>query len=342
MKLYDYLNSGKTYIIAEMSGNHGGSFENALKITRAAHEAGADCLKIQTYTPDTITLDCDNEYFKITQGPWKGYTRYSLYVEGHTPWEWQGAIKAECDKLGMDFMSSAFDLSSVDFLESIGTEIYKIASLEIVDIPLLRRVAQTGKPVIMSTGIAKVEEIREALETIKNEGNPHAMLLKCTSEYPALFEDMNLRTIPQMKQDFHVPVGLSDHSLGHTAAVTAVALGAQIIEKHFCITREEKTVDSAFSMNLNEFKTMVEEIRNAEKALGIPTYEITSREQRARDSRRSLFASADISKGEKFSPDNIKSVRPGQGLHTRYYDSLLGKVSKRDLKKGDPLTDDDL
>ncbi len=341
MKLNDYINKGKVYLIAEMSANHGGSLERAMNIVEAAAEAGADCLKIQTYTADTMTLDSDKPYFKLTTGLWAGYTRYALYQEGTMPWEWQNIIKKRCEELGMDFLSTAFDFSSVDFLESIGVGAYKVASFELTDIPLLKYIAKTGKPILLSCGMGTKEEIKEAVSSIRDAGNSEIVLLKCTSEYPAKYEDMNIRLIPQMKADFDCPIGLSDHSMGDTIAVGAVALGAQVIEKHFCISRKEKTPDSSFSMEKDEYKQMVMDIRNLEAALGTTEYILTESEAEKRINRRSIFVSSNITKGEKITTDNVRLVRPAHGLHPRYYDTVLGKTAARDLKAGDPLDEYD-
>ncbi|MBP3728855.1 MAG: pseudaminic acid synthase [Lachnospiraceae bacterium] len=343
MKFQDCMREGRTYIIAEMSANHGGSFERAIEIIHGAKEAGADCLKIQTFTPDTLTLPCENEYFPpAASGLWKGLRSYELYRQAFTPWEWQGDLKAECDKVGLDFLSSVFDPSSVDFLESIGTEYYKIASPELLDIPLLEYTASKGKPMIISCGIGTLEEIREAVEACRRQGNHQIYLLKCTSEYPTRFDQMNLSLIPAMKEEFGCPIGLSDHSMDHLAAVVGVSLGACIVEKHFCISREVKTPDSTFSMNFEEFKAMTEAIRNVELILGKAVFPLTPQEARKPRQGRSLFASAEIRKGEAFSPDNVKSIRPGIGLAPKYYKELLGKKAPRDIPYGTPLTMGDL
>lgn len=341
MKLFDYIKEGKTYIIAEMSANHGGSLEKALEIVRAAAETGADCLKIQTYTADTLTLDCDNEYFKLTSGLWKGYTRYQLYQEAYTPWEWHEPIKKLCEELGMDFLSTAFDSTSVDFLEKLGVEAYKIASFELVDIPLIRLVAGKGKPMIISCGMGTEDEIREAVDAVRGVGNEEFVLLKCTSEYPAVSADMRLSLIPRMAEDFRCPVGLSDHSLGYEADLAAVALGARVIEKHFCITREDVSPDAAFSTTKEEFTALVKKIRLTESMLGNPVYQLTETEQKGRMNRRSLFVTEDIEKGYLLTKDNVRSIRPGHGLHTRFYDEVIGRTAAKDLKRGEPLREDD-
>lgn len=342
MKLLDVINSGGVYTIAEMSANHAGKIENALAIVRAAKEAGADCLKIQTYTADTLTLNCDNEYFQLHGGLWDGYNYYQLYQDAGTPWEWTWQIKEECEKLGMDFLSTPFDKTSVDFLEEVGVEFYKIASFELVDIPLIEYVASKGKPIIVSCGLGSEEEIRQMIEAARRQGNDQVILLKCTSEYPAHFEDMRLSLIPDMKERFGVPVGLSDHSMGHLAAVTAVALGACVIEKHFCLSRAIKNPDSEFSMEPQEFKEMVESIRLVKAGLGKPTYELLPREQKERKGQRSLFASRDIAKGEPFTEDNVRSVRPGYGLPPARYWEVLEHKAACDIPFGTPLKEEHL
>lgn len=341
MNLNDYLKNGKVYMIAEMSTNHGGSLEQAMKIVEAAARAGADCLKLQTYTADTMTIDSDKPYFKLTKGLWSGYTRYDLYKEGSMPWEWQGKIKIRCEELGMDFLSTAFDFSSVDFLESINVGAYKVASFELTDIPLLKYISKTGKPIILSCGMGTKEEIQEAVSAIHEAGASQVVLLKCTSEYPARFEDMNIRLIPQMEEDFGCPIGLSDHSIGDTIAVGAVALGAKVIEKHFCISRKEKTPDSSFSMEFEEYRQMVLDVRNLEAALGGKEYILSETETNGRINRRSIFISRGIAKGEILTADNIRLVRPAHGLHPRYYDDVLGKTATRNLEEGEPLYEDD-
>ncbi|MBQ9643042.1 MAG: pseudaminic acid synthase, partial [Lachnospiraceae bacterium] len=341
--------TGKTYIIAEMSGNHGGSLEKALAIVRAAAKAGADCLKIQTYTADTLTIDCRSDLFKVGKGLWEERYLYDLYQEAYTPWEWTPQIKEETERCGMDFLSTPFDFTAIDYLESIGEEFYKIASFEIVDIPLIRRAAQTGKPLVISCGMAQEEEIQEAVDTVRKvrgcaEGPvPGLVLLKCCSAYPTDYETMHLLTIPDMKQRFQVPVGLSDHSEGSLGAVAAVALGAQVIEKHICLTSEDKTVDSAFSMSADEFAALVRDIRNTEKALGRVSYGPAPEEASSYALRRSLYAVKDIEAGEPFTAENIRSIRPSGGLHTRYYDELIssGKAARRILF-GTPLSREDV
>ena len=324
------------YIIAEMSANHAGDRERAKDIIYAAKEAGADCIKIQTYTPDTITLNCDNKYFHIDTGIWGGESLYSLYNKAYTPWEWQAELYETAQRVGIDFFSTPFDKTSVDFLEEIGVKFYKIASFELVDIPLIQYVASKGKPIIMSVGMGSIGEIEEAVRIVKKAGCPLA-LLKCSSAYPAIPDSMNLRTIPNMKEVFGVPVGLSDHSMGSVAAVTAVALGANIIEKHFCISREIENPDASFSMEPKEFADMVKDIRDAEKALGKLCYAVTQQEMENRKFRKSIFVSKDIKKGERITADNIKVVRPGYGIAPKFYEYVIGLVAVCDMEYGTPL-----
>ena len=326
------------FIIAEVSANHLQSFDKAVEIIKAAKKAGADAVKLQTYTPDTITLDCDNEYFQITQGTiWDGTTLHKLYQEAYTPWEWQPKLKQIAEEQGLICFSSPFDYTSVDFLEEMNVPAYKIASFEITDIPLIEYVASKGKPIIMSTGIATLGDIEEALATCKRMGNQQVALLKCTSAYPSPLEDINLRVIPNMKDTFGTIVGLSDHSLGHTVAVGAVALGAKIIEKHMTLNRAEGGPDAAFSMEPDEFKEMVDSIRALEKALGQVTYELTDKQKNSKEHARSLFVVKDIKKGESFTKDHVKSIRPGFGLATKYIGEVIGKRARYDIKKGTPV-----
>lgn len=326
-----------TYIIAEMSGNHAGSLEHALEIIRAAKEAGADCIKIQTYTADTITIDCDNKYFHIDNGTWEGENLYHLYEKAYTPWEWQPLLYKEAKKVGIDFFSTPFDNSSVDFLEDMGVEFYKIASFELVDTPLLQYVASKGKPIIMSTGMSTLEEIEEAVEAIRSTGNNQIALLRCASAYPAITDEMNLKTMMDMKNRFNVTVGLSDHSLGSVGAVTAVSLGAKIIEKHFCISREIKNPDSSFSMEKDEFARMVKDIRQAEKAIGKVSYGPTEQEKDNIKFRRSIFCVEDIKAGDIINENNIRIIRPGYGLAPKYYYEVLGKKATCNIDRGTPL-----
>ncbi|SDK53575.1 N-acetylneuraminate synthase [Maridesulfovibrio ferrireducens] len=332
-----------TYIIAEMSANHNQNFDAAVELINIAKECGVDAIKIQTYTPDTITLDCDNEFFKIGKGTiWEGQTLHSLYGKAYTPWEWQPKLKKIADDLGLDFFSTPFDDSAVDFLEEMDVPVYKIASFELVDIPLIKKVAATGKPVIMSTGMGTLSEIDEAVSAFRQAGGTDLILLKCTSAYPAPPESMNLHTIMNMQETFGVPCGLSDHSLGIEIPITAVALGACVIEKHFIKSRADGGPDSSFSLEAEELKAMVVSIRNAEKALGKVQYQITEKEKAGRVFRKSIFACKDILKGESLSADNIKCVRPGYGLHTRHFEEIMGKKALNDIRLGTPISWDKL
>lgn len=326
------------YIIAEMSANHGNDFDKAVRIIEAAASAGADAIKIQTYTPDTITIDCDTEHFRIGKGTiWEGRTLYDLYAEAYTPWEWQPRLKEIAEDLGLDLFSSPFDSTAVDFLEDMNVPAYKVASFEIVDIPLLKKIASTGKPVIISTGMATLGEIDEAIRTLRENGCPGLALLKCTSSYPAPAEEANLRTITHLAEAFGAPTGLSDHTMGIEVPVAAVALGACIIEKHFCLDRSEPGPDSVFSLEPAEFKAMVTAVRTAEKALGMVHYGLTDKQQASKVFRRSLYVVEDVKQGEPFTPKNVRSIRPGYGLHTRYLDVVLQGCASEDVKRGTPF-----
>lgn len=326
------------YIIAEMSANHGQSYDEAVKIIHAAKEAGADAIKLQTYTPDTMTIDCDNEYFRIGKGTiWEGQNLYDLYKEAYTPWEWQPELKKIANDLDMDLFSTPFDNTAVEFLEKMDVPAYKIASFELVDIPLVQRVARTGKPIIMSTGMATLAEIDEAVQAAREAGCEELALLKCTSSYPADPAEMNLRTIPHMSEAFNVPVGLSDHTLGIAVPVAAIALGACIIEKHFTLSRALPGPDSAFSLEPHEFKAMVEAVRTAEKAFGNVSYQVSEREKASRVFRRSLFVVKDMKAGEVFTEDNVRSIRPGYGLACRDIKHVIGRKATREIRKGSPL-----
>lgn len=339
VKIKDRLigNGYPTYIIAEMSANHAGDINRAIEIIHAAKEAGADCIKLQTYTADTLTIDCDNEYFKIKKGTWEGENLYSLYKKAYTPWEWQARLKEEADKIGIDFFSTPFDKTAVDFLEDLSVDFYKIASFEVIDIPLIKYVASKGKPIIMSTGMSTLGEIEEAVNAVKFQENEQLCLLKCSSAYPAVSEDMNLATIRHLEETFGVPAGLSDHSLGSVGAVTAVAMGAKIIEKHFCLSRKIENPDASFSMEPHEFKQMVEDIRTAERAMGKISYEISEREKVSKNFRKSIFIVKDTKKGDVFTEENIRVIRPGYGLAPKYYEEVLGKKAAKDIEKGIPL-----
>ena len=327
-----------TYIIAEMSGNHGQSFQQAEDIVRAAKESGADAIKLQTYTADTLTIPSDKPSFVVGKGSlWSGRTLHDLYSEAYTPWEWQPKLKALANELGMDCFSTPFDDSAVKFLEKMDVPVYKIASFELVDDGLLKSVARMGKPVIMSTGMATLDEIEHAVDTLRAAGCKQLALLKCTSAYPAPPDEMHLRTIPDLAQRFDVPVGLSDHTLGIAVPVAAVALGACIIEKHFTLSRSHPGPDTAFSLEPQEFRAMVDAVRTSEKAFGGVHYGADQQEAKSRVFRRSLFVVKDIKAGALFTPENVRSIRPGYGLAPRYLDDVLGERATADIERGTPL-----
>ena len=326
------------YVIAELSANHNQNFEQAVKIIHAAGQAGVDAVKLQTYTADTMTISCDAEQFHIGGGTlWDGRTLYELYGEAYTPWEWQPKLKQVANDLGMDLFSSPFDSSAVDFLEQMNVPAYKLASFELVDIALIRKMAGTGKPLIMSTGMATIEEIEEAVQAARQAGATQIALLKCTSAYPATPDDMNLRTIPELASRFGVPAGLSDHTLDSAVAVAAVTLGACIIEKHITLSRSLKGPDSEFSLEPPEFKALVEAIRTTERALGAVHFGTSPQEASSRAFRRSLFVVENLRRGQEFTTENVRSIRPAHGLHTRYLPQVLGKRASRDILRGTPL-----
>lgn len=339
--LYEKIKNNDVYIIAEMSANHGGSLDNALEIVRQSAKAGADCLKIQTYTADSLTINCDNEYFHIKGGLWDGYKLYDLYKEAGTPYEWHQAIKDECEECGIDFLSTPFDHYAVDFLEELGVEAFKIASYELVDIPLIEYAASKGKPMIISTGMASIEEIQDAIDACRRVRNDNILLLKCCSEYPAPWEDMHLGNIPDMVNRFHLPVGLSDHSAGSLGAVVGVSLGACVVEKHVMLSGIE-SADSGFSMPMDEFARMVKDVHNAKLIAKGPDYCLTPGEKGAAAFRRSLFAVKDIKAGEKFTSDNVQSIRPGYGILPKYFKALEGNSSSRKIRRGTPILPEDL
>lgn len=341
MKLFEKMKDS-VYIIAEMSANHAGKIEHAFRIIEEAANAGADCVKIQTYTADTLTIDCDRAEYKIKGGLWDGYNYYQLYKEAYTPWEWQPELKEKCREAGVDFLSTPFDRTAVDFLERMGTEFYKIASFELVDIPLIEYTAGKGKPVIISCGMGSVEEIEEALDACRRQKNEQIVLLKCCSQYPARYEDMNLSVIPDMKKRFGVPIGLSDHSMGSLAPVTAVALGAKVIEKHVCLSRKIENPDAGFSMEMEEFAKMAEDVRSAEKLLGQPSYDLTEHEKNGLHARRSLAAVRSIAQGEPFTVENVRSIRPASGIKPKYYQDILGKRAKKAYEFGEPILKSEL
>lgn len=327
------------FIVAELSGNHLQKFDLAVETITAAKYAGADAIKLQTYTPDTLTINAENEYFIIRHNElWSGKTLYRLYSEAYTPWEWQPKLKKIADKIGIILFSTPFDKTSVDFLEeNVKVPAYKISSFEIVDIPLIEYVAKKGRPIIMSTGMASIEEINEAVEAARKAGANEIALLKCTSAYPALPEDMNLRTIPHLAETFQVVVGISDHTLDTGIPIAAVALGASIIEKHFTLSRRSGGPDASFSLEPDEFKEMVEAIRVVEKALGGVYYGSTNQEERNKVFRKSIFIVKDIKEGEVLTEEHVRSIRPGYGLHPKYLKDIIGRKAKRDIKKGTPL-----
>jgi len=327
-----------TYIIAELSANHHQSFDRAVDIIREAHRAGADAVKLQTYTADTLTLDSHQSHFKIQSGTvWVGRSFYELYQKASTPWEWHAELKSIANDLGMDLFSSPFDATAVEFLETLDVPAYKIASFEIIDVPLLRKVAATGRPVIVSTGLASLEEIEQAVQTLQNNGCNEVALLKCTSAYPAPPESMNLKTLPDLASRFNIPVGLSDHTLDHHSAITSVALGGSIIEKHLTLSRTEEGPDSSFSLEPAEFAELVNAIRTTEKAMGDVNYGPTESDQNNLAFRRSLFAVQDIQPGEKFTHENVRSLRPGKGLEPVHLDKVLSATASQQIPRGTPL-----
>lgn len=326
------------FIVAEISANHNGDYNRAVETIHAAADAGADAVKLQTYTADTITIDSDLPYFQINEGTiWDGTTLYKLYEEAYTPWEWQPRLKEEANKLGLECFSSPFDFSSVDFLEKMDVPAYKIASYEINDIPLIRKVAALHKPIIFATGVALPEDIELALKVCKEEGNEDIILLKCVSAYPTPYEEVNLRVINTLEEKYDCIAGLSDHTMGGVVAVGSVALGGKMIEKHLTLRRADGGADSVFSMEPQEFADMVRDVRIMEKALGKPEYVLTDTQKIEHGGSRSLFVVKDVAAGEVLTPDNIRSIRPGDGLHTKYYEEILGKQAQRALKKGEPL-----
>lgn len=327
-----------TFIIAEISANHNHNIEIAKEMIRAAKKAGADAVKLQTYTANTITLDCDNEYFQIKQGTiWDGKTLYNLYEEAYTPWEWHKELIDTANEEGIICFSSPFDKTAVDFLEKLRVPAYKIASFEITDLALIEYVASKKKPVIISTGIAKINDIEEAVKICRKVGNNDIILLKCTSSYPATLEEINLKTIPNMSETFNVISGLSDHTLGIEVPIAAVALGAKVIEKHFILDKSMGGPDAEFSLDINEFANMVEAIRNVEKALGEVNYQLSDKALKNREFSRSLFICEDVKKGDIANEKNIRSVRPGFGLPCKYLNDIIGSVFNDNYKKGTPL-----
>jgi pseudaminic acid synthase len=325
------------FIVAEMSCNHLQEYENAVEIIKEAKKAGADAIKLQTYTPDTMTIDCDNKYFTLDDTIWEGKNLYELYKEAYTPWEWQPKLKVIAENEGLIFFSTPFDKSAVDFLEELSVPVYKIASYEITDIPLIEYIASKRKPVIFSTGMATLTDIELAISTIKKQKNENIAVLKCVSAYPTPIEQTNLKTLANIRETFSVISGLSDHTKTITTSVLAVAYDAKIIEKHLTLDRSLGGPDAPFSLEPNEFKKMVESVREAEKAIGKVTYELTEKQKRSREMARSLFAVKDIKKGEKFTEENVRSIRPGYGLHPKYKSKIIGEKASYNISKGSPI-----
>lgn len=340
MKINNFtINSNSNvFIIAELSANHNGSIETAIETIKAAKRAGANCIKLQTYTADTLTIDSQKEDFKIKGTIWEGKNYYQLYQEAYTPWEWHEKLFKVAEDEGLICFSSPFDMTAVDFLENLNAPAYKIASFEITDIPLIEYVASKGKPIIISTGIADMEDIELAVETCRNAGNNQIALLKCTSSYPAPINEANMCMIRDLASRFNVISGLSDHTMGATVPIVATVFGAKIIEKHFILDRSIGGPDATFSMNENEFTEMVKSVREAESAIGVVDYKLTEKQQKGRDFSRSLYVTKDIKKGELFTIENVRSIRPGFGLHPKYYFDVLGKKSLIDLERGTALS----
>lgn len=336
---FEITDNSPVFIIAELSANHNQNKQIALDTIKAAKLAGADAIKLQTYTPDTLTIDCENDYFKIDKGTlWDGKTLYELYKEAYTPWDWHKDLFEEAKNAGLICFSSPFDNSAVDLLESLNVPAYKIASFEIQDIPLIEYTASKGKPVILSTGIATETDIQLAVETCRKVGNEQIILLKCTSSYPAPVELANIRTMADMKSRFNVQIGLSDHTMGNTVPVVAASLGAKIIEKHFILDKSLGSPDSEFSLDQKEFKSMVDAVREVEKALGKVTYELSEKVEKNRKFARSLFAVQNIKQGELISSNNVRSIRPGYGLHPKFLKEIIGKKAIVDIERGTPMT----
>lgn len=329
--------SNKCLIVTEISANHNQVFETAVKLIKKAKECGADAVKFQAYAPDSLTIDEDSRYFRIKHPKWKGQTLYGLYKKAYTPWNWFATLKKAADDLGLIFFATAFDKRSVDFLEELRVPFHKVASFELIDLPFIEYIAKTKKPLILSTGMATLSEIREAVATARQAGAKEIILLKCVSSYPAKAEEMNLKTIPHLRELFDCPVGLSDHTLGIAVPIAAVSLGAKVIEKHFTLSRKHKSPDSFFSLEPDEFKELVESIRIAESALGKVRYGLTKGERQSRVFRRSLFVVDNIKKGEFFNERNLRSIRPAYGLPPKYLKTILGKKAKRNIKRGTAL-----
>jgi pseudaminic acid synthase len=332
-----FKKNNSTFIIAEVSANHGQDFDRAVEMIKIAKECGVDAVKFQCFKPETLTLDCNNDYFKVNHPQWGGQTLFQLYQKAYTPWEWFPKLKEIAEKEGILFFATTFDKTATDFLEDLDIPIHKIASFELIDLPLIEYTAQTGKPLIISTGMGTEEEIQEAVDTAKKAGAKDITLLKCVSSYPAEPQEINLKTISDMKEKFDCNVGLSDHTLGIGVSIAAVALGAKVIEKHFTLSRKIETPDSFFSIEPDELKELVKNVRVAEKSIGKIHYGLTEKEKQSKVFRRSLFAVKDIKKDEKFTEENVKSIRPGYGLHPKYLQDVLGREAIEDIKKGTPL-----
>ena len=333
------LNKDGVYIVAELSANHNGDFQNAIDTIKAAKEIEADAIKLQTYTADTMTLNCDKDDFIVKGGTlWDGKSMYDLYQEAYTPWEWHEELFRYAREIGIDIFSSPFDKSAVDFLEQLNPSAYKIASFEITDYELIRYTASKGRPMIISTGVATIDEIQDAVDICRTEGNNDIVLLKCTSAYPAALEDANLKTIPNLAETFGVVSGFSDHTLGATAPVVAVTLGARVIEKHFILDKSIGGADADFSLDREEFAQMIKAVRDAEKLLGKVDYTMTDKKKKSRQFSRSLYVSENIKKGEVFTENNIRSVRPGHGLHPKFLKQIIGKRARVDLEYGDAIS----
>ena len=335
---YNIDENSPAFIIAELSANHNGSIKTAIETIKAAKRAGADCIKLQTYTSDTMTIDCDKDDFIIKGTIWEGQNLYKLYQEAYTPWEWHQELFKVAKDEGLVCFSSPFDKTAVDFLETLNVPAYKIASFEITDIPLIEYVASKGKPIIISTGIANIEDIELAIEACKRNGNSNIALLKCTSSYPAPIEEANISMVKDLAERFNVISGLSDHTMGSTVPIVATALGAKIIEKHFIIDRSIGGPDASFSMNEEEFTEMVKAIREAENSIGKVDYKLTKKQKKGRDFSRSLYVVEDIKKGEIITEKNVRSIRPGFGLHPKFLPEVLGKRVTKSVYKGDPFS----
>lgn len=339
MEVYKRIKKGKeAFIIAEISANHVQRFDMAVKLIKLAKNNGADAVKFQIYTPDTLTIDADNKYFKVKHTKWGSQTLYQLYKKAYTPWRWFKKLKKIAEDMGLIFFATAFDKTAVDFLEELDVSIHKIASFELVDIPLIEYAAKTKKPLMMSTGMASIKEIEEAIAVAERAGAADIILLKCVSAYPADPEEMNLRTIPDMEKKFNCPIGISDHTIGIGVSIAAVSLGAKLIEKHFILSRKIKTQDNFFSIEPQELAELVKNIRVSEKAMGKVSYGPTKEERKSKKYRRSLFAIKDIKKGLIITEENVKSIRPGNGLPPKYLKDILGKKAKRDITRATPLS----